>query len=87
MPARAGLTYAECEAAAWAIADDRRRYRGAAAVNIALSVALGSNLPIFLYSLPIMRVLQDAMYDWVARNRSWFPGDTPYCEQFPDQCR
>jgi len=86
VPEAAGLTYAECEQAAWAVADDRRRYRGAAAVTIALSVALGTNLPIWLYSLPLLRPVQDRIYDWVVRNRSLLPGDTPFCEQHPGQC-
>jgi predicted DCC family thiol-disulfide oxidoreductase YuxK len=95
VPEAAGLTLADCEGAAWALADDpialfqgrRRRYRGAAAVNAALATALGTWLPLLLYALPGIRWLQDRAYDWVARNRSRLPGDTPFCEQFPARCR
>jgi predicted DCC family thiol-disulfide oxidoreductase YuxK len=85
-PERAGLTLAECEAAAWAISPDGSRYRGAEAINMTLAVALGTRLPLRLYRLPGIRRLQDAVYEWVARHRSRLPGDEPYCRQHPEQC-
>ena len=81
-----GLTVADAEAAAWAIAPDGRRYRGAAAVNAALGTALGTGLPLRLYALPGLRRLQDRVYDWVATHRHRFPGDPPYCDQQPADC-
>lgn len=83
-----GLSIAQCEAAAWALAPAPRpmRYRGAGAINLALSVALGTPLPLRIYELPGMRQIQDAAYSWVARNRHRFPGVTPHCVQFPDDC-
>ena len=83
-----GLSIAQCEAAAWALAVStyEARYRGAGAINLALSVALG--IPIFLrfYELPGIRQIQDAVYEWVVRNRHRFPGVTPYCVEHPDEC-
>ena len=81
-----GLTVADAEAAAWAIAPDGRRYRGAAAVNAALGTALGTGLPLRLYALPGLRQLQDRAYDWVAANRHRLEGDTPHCDQNPADC-
>ncbi len=56
-------------------------------MNAALAAALGTRLPLLLYSLPGVRQVQDAAYSWVARNRGRFPGDTPYCRQQPEECR
>lgn len=82
-----GLTIPQCEAAAWAITPDQRRHPGAAAINVALAVALRTRLPLWVYAIPGIHQLQDAAYAWIARNRSRIPGDTPYCEQHPEECR
>lgn len=87
VPEANGLSYAQCEQAAWAITPDHKRLRGAAAINLTLTVIARSWLPLWLYALPCVQALQDAAYDWIARNRSRFPGDRPYCDQFPDECR
>jgi len=87
VPASVGLTLEECEAAAWAIASDGGRYRGAEAVNAVVAAALGSTLPLLLYSLPGIRQLQDCIYYLVASNRSRLPGDRSYCAQHPAECR
>lgn len=88
VPEAHGLSLAQCEAAAWAIAgdSDRSRARGAGAINLAVAVALGTLLPVWLYELPGARQLQDAVYDWVVRNRHRLPGDAPYCTQHPARC-
>ena len=85
--ASVGLTIEECEAAVWAIAPDGRRYRAAAAVNVSLEVVLGTRFPLLFYALPGVSWLQDLVYDFVAANRDRLPGDEPYCEQHPIQCR
>ena len=87
VPALVGLTEEDCRTAAWAVSPDGRRYRGAYAANASLAVALGTYLPLFLYNLPGVARLQDAVYDWIASNRGRIPGDVPYCDQHPDQCR
>jgi predicted DCC family thiol-disulfide oxidoreductase YuxK len=83
---RYGLTQADAEAAAWAITPAGNRYRGAAAVNLALSVALDTRWPIWIYTLPLVRQAEDAIYDLIARNRDRFRGVTPYCQRHPQAC-
>ena len=83
---RAGLSIAQCESAAWAVTPGGERYRGAGAINATLAVALRTRLPLWVYELPGIRQLQDALYDWIAKNRGRFPGDSPYCQQYPDRC-
>lgn len=85
-PEAHGLTMADCERAAWAVAPDGTKYRGAGAVEMALAVALGTTLPYRLYTLPGIRQIQDHVYTWIADHRGRLPGDTPYCEQHPDEC-
>ena len=87
VPASVGLTVDECEASTWAIASDGGRYRGAEAVNVVVAAALGTAVPLFVYSLPGIRQLQDLVYSLVASNRSRLPGDPPYCAQHPAECR
>lgn len=86
-PARLGLTYAEAEQAAWAMDAQGARYRGAGAILAALAVLLDWPWLLHLYSFPLLRRLADSAYEWVARNRSRFPGRTPYCQQYPTRCR
>ena len=87
VPSSAGLTAEQCRAAAWAVAPDGGRYRGAAAINASLAVALETRIPLLLYVLPGVRRLQDLVYDFVAENRGRLPADEPYCDRHPDQCR
>lgn len=93
VPASAGLSVKQCEEAVWAVepgaasGEPRRRYRGAAAVNASLAVVLGIHLPLSLYKLPGVGRLQERLYDLVAANRHRLPGDVPYCERRPEECR
>lgn len=87
VPEAHGLSLAQCKAVAWVVTLDSNRYTGAAAINLALSVALGTLLPMRFYSAPVIKQLQDRAYAWIARNRDRLPGGTPYCEQYPDECR
>ena len=86
-PASVGLTLEECKTSAWAIASNGGRYRGAEAVNAVVAAALGTAVPLFVYSLPGIGQLQDIIYSLVASNRSRLPGDHPYCTQHPAACR
>ena len=61
-------------------------YGGAEAANAAVSVALGTRLPLLMYRLPGMRFIQNVVYRWVADHRYRFPGKTPYCESHPVAC-
>jgi predicted DCC family thiol-disulfide oxidoreductase YuxK len=59
---------------------------GAEAVNVALSAALGTRLPLLIYRIPGIRQVQEAVYRWIADHRYRFPGTTPYCESHPVAC-
>ena len=61
-------------------------YEGAEAANAAVSVALGTRIPLMIYRIPGIRSLEDAIYRWVADHRYRFPGKTPYCESHPVSC-
>ena len=93
VPASAGLSVEQCESAAWAAepgdapGQPRHRWRGAGAINASLAVALGLKLPLSFYGLTGVRWVQERAYDLVAANRCRLPGDEPYCEQYPDNCR
>ncbi len=86
VPEAHGLTLAECEAAAWAVTPDGRRYRGAAAINAALAWALDRPGLLQLYALPGVHQLQDAAYALIAVLRHRLPGVTPHCRQHPKDC-
>ena len=93
VPTSAGLDVGDCEKAAWAfepgdeLGKPRRRWRGAGAISASLAVALGTRLPLTFYMLPIIGSLQHRAYDLVAANRGKLPGDEPYYEQHPEECR
>jgi predicted DCC family thiol-disulfide oxidoreductase YuxK len=61
-------------------------YTGAEAANAALSVALGTRLPLLIYRIPGIRFVQNVVYSLVADHRYRFPGKTPYCESHPVAC-
>ncbi|ULE32356.1 thiol-disulfide oxidoreductase DCC family protein [Mycobacterium sp. IDR2000157661] len=61
-------------------------YAGAEAVNAAVSAAAGTRVPLLVYRIPGVRVLEEAVYRWVADHRYRFPGTTPYCESNPVAC-
>ena len=87
MREQTGLTEAECRGAAWVVAPDGPRYRGAGAVSVACDALLGVG-PIFysVYRLPIIRQTNDAVYEWVVRNRqklSRWASATPAIKQDP----
>lgn len=87
VPESVGLTEEDRRRAAWAVTAEPGPYRGAAAINLAVSVALGTSLPYRFYMLPGVRRLQDRAYDWVAANRGRLPTETPHCRQYPEECR
>ncbi|MBO0839347.1 MAG: DUF393 domain-containing protein [Sciscionella sp.] len=84
---RIGCTTEQLLASVWWLDDDGERCSGAHAVNAALSAALGTRAPLWLYrrSRWLMHV-QDATYRWIAANRHRFPGRTPYCVRHPADC-
>jgi predicted DCC family thiol-disulfide oxidoreductase YuxK len=86
VPESFGLTAADCETAAWAIAPGLAPQSGAAAVMLTLAVARGSRKPWVIYHPPILQQILEGIYAIIARYRHRLPGDTPYCEQFPEEC-
>lgn len=81
-----GLTESTMHQSSWWLDSSGAVYGGAEAINAALSVALGTRLPLRFYRLPGVRSLQEATYRWVATHRYRFPGTTPYCESHPVAC-
>lgn len=77
---RFGLSSEETDAAAWAVTSDGVRVGGARAIGLALAVARGSRWPIVPWRVPGVPWLLDRIYQFVADHRSWFPGETPWCE-------
>lgn len=76
----------QCTEAAWAVDAAGASYRGAGAMNAALAAALGTRLPLRLYGLPMLRWIEDRVYDLVARLRGFLPGIEPYCVKHPEGC-
>jgi predicted DCC family thiol-disulfide oxidoreductase YuxK len=82
-PERVGSTRAACKETLHTLVEGELR-TGAAAVNAAVSVALGRRWPLRLYARTAD--LQERVYGWVARNRGRLPGITPWCARYPDSC-
>jgi predicted DCC family thiol-disulfide oxidoreductase YuxK len=78
--AAAGLTADDGRQQAWLIMADGRVYGGAEAINRALWTVWWARPWVWLYYLPGLRQLEDALYRWVARHRGRFPGITPGCD-------
>ena len=74
-----GLTAEDTQREAWLITPEGERLGGAAAVNGALKYVWWARPLTWLYALPGLRQIEDAVYRWVARNRGRFPGVTPAC--------
>lgn len=85
-PESHGLTAAQGEQSIWAITPDGFTYPAAAAANLTAATALGTALPLWLYAIPGVTATQEAAYHFIASIRSRIPGDTPYCEQYPEEC-
>lgn len=83
--ARTGLTAAQTERAAWTVTGDVRA-GGPRAVGLFLAVAWNSRLPLLAWRVPGAPWLLDRIYEWIARNRHRFPGQTPWCNEHPEAC-
>ncbi|MBN9612120.1 MAG: DUF393 domain-containing protein [Actinobacteria bacterium] len=84
-----GLSEEAASQAAWAIEErdgGTASYRGAAAINRALDVALGTRLFLPLYRVPGIQWVQDRAYRWVAENRFRLRGVIPWCQTHPEDC-
>jgi predicted DCC family thiol-disulfide oxidoreductase YuxK len=76
----ARLTPTDVAEAAWAVAPDGTKQRGAAAISMAVDQLWPRGTPVFaaLYRLPGLHGLADAGYRWLALNRHRIPG-APAC--------
>jgi len=83
---RLGIPASRLPESVWWLDSSGEVYAGAKAANAALSAALGTRIPFWLYRVPVLRQLQDAIYRWIAEHRYRFPGTTPYCESNPTAC-
>lgn len=84
-PASVGSTQKQCyQAVQWLGADGQHR-SAAAAANAALSAALGTRLPLWLYR--VTRPVQERIYHWVTIHRGRLPGTVPHCTEHPEDCR
>jgi predicted DCC family thiol-disulfide oxidoreductase YuxK len=84
VPESIGATPEECaESVQWR-GPDGVRLEGAAAVNAALGVALGTSMPLAAYQRSAG--IQERLYRWVAEHRRRLPGLTPWCARYPEDC-
>ena len=85
MRERTGLTEAQTERAAWTVAPGVE-VGGPRAVGMFLAIAWNSRLVLLPWRVPGVAWLLDRVYEWIARNRRRFPGQTPWCVAHPDAC-
>jgi predicted DCC family thiol-disulfide oxidoreductase YuxK len=83
---RLGLRDERFSESAWWLDSSGAVFAGAHAMNAALSAALGTRLPVWIYRLPGVGAAQDFVYRWVAAHRYRFRGVTPLCESQPERC-
>jgi predicted DCC family thiol-disulfide oxidoreductase YuxK len=83
---RVGVPDDRLTESAWWLDSSGAVFAGAHAMNAALSAALGTPLPLWIYRLPGIGALQDVVYRWVAAHRYRFRGVTPLCEAEPERC-
>ena len=85
--ARLGVMTTECEAAAWVVTAAGDRFAGARAVLATIAIARDWPWLLTVGDLPVIRQVLAAGYRVVSRVRPWLPGDRPWCDAHPDQCR
>lgn len=81
-----GVAKEQCAQAAWAVEPGGATYRGAGAINAALSCALQTRMFLVIYRLPLLEWIQDRAYDFIARVRGDLPGVEPHCHRWPESC-
>lgn len=83
---RLGVADDRFSESAWWLDSSGEVFAGARAMNAALSAALGTRLPLWIYRIPGICQLQNVIYRWVAAHRYHFRGVTPLCEEQPQRC-
>lgn len=81
-----GVTGEECAASVWAISPDSIPVSGGEAAVLIAGVLMQKRWPVVVGGLPVVHHALDRGYRFVARNRSRFPGETPWCAVHPDDC-
>jgi predicted DCC family thiol-disulfide oxidoreductase YuxK len=75
------LTADQTSEAAWFVDRGGRPHRGAAAIARAFAQISPLFVPLrWLYALPGLKQIADALYSWVAKNRHRMPGASAACE-------
>lgn len=83
---RIGVAADQLPESAWWLDSSGAVFAGAKAMNAALSTALGTRLPLWLYWLPGIGFTEEGVYRWIAAHRYRFRGVTPLCESEPERC-
>ncbi len=81
-----GITPTQCLRAVWAIAEDGTIASGSDAFTLIMSVLLNNRWPYRIGRVPGIQHVMQFVYGWVADNRRKFPGETPWCQQHPEEC-
>ena len=87
VPERVGFDLEHLLKSVWWLDSSGAVFAGAKAVNAAVSMALGTRLPLIVYNIPGVGPLQEMVYRWVAAHRYRFRGVTPLCESEPQRCK
>ncbi|MGU3498385.1 thiol-disulfide oxidoreductase DCC family protein [Mycobacterium sp. C31M] len=83
---RVGVDAERLKESVWWLDSTGAVYGGAKAMNAAVATALGTRLPLVVYTVPGIGRSQERVYRWVAEHRYRFKGVTPLCEAHPKQC-
>lgn len=81
-----GVTPRKCLRSVWAIADDGTIASGSDAAALILTAMMNNRWPYRIGTLPGIRQVLQFGYGIIAKNRRKLPGDTPWCQQHPDEC-
>src|ERR1700756_4266697 len=83
---RLGIPDDRLPLSAWWLDSSGAGFAGAHAMNAALSSALSTPLPVWIYRLPGIGAAQSVICRWVAVHRCRFRGVMPLCEAEPERC-
>ncbi len=81
------VTPEACAAAVYAVSEDGRVAAGSDSACLILAAMWNNWWPWRIGTFPGVRQVLQCGYRIIARNRRRLPGDTPWCQQHPEQCR
>lgn len=81
-----GVTPALCERAVYAVADDGSIAHGSDAAALILTAMVNNRWPYRIGTAPGIRQVLQGGYRVIANNRRKLPGETPWCQQHPEEC-